>query len=80
MNVGSTEKGKESWFPADKLTILPYQPFKGQMTSDMTSGMIEFAQKAPDDNQRLIYRFAEKALGIKGGQTGIELVSLFIRC
>jgi hypothetical protein len=52
------------WFPADKLTIIPNQPFHGQMTGDMTTQMLLFTAKEPNFNQQMIMDYARTFLGI----------------
>lgn len=62
--VGKLANGDPIWYPADALEIVPNQPFKGKLTADMTSKMLLFAKKNPDQNRTIILNHALRPLGI----------------
>ncbi|KAF2502248.1 Piwi-domain-containing protein [Lophium mytilinum] len=50
VDLGSGKKDDHAWFPADKLEILPYQPFRLAAPPDVTSDMIAHARKSPAES------------------------------
>lgn len=66
VNLGGTDKGKELWFMAEDLIILPYQPFRRDLSADLTSALIKEACRKPAENLSLIANEFVDFLNIKG--------------
>lgn len=65
VQVGQIGSGEKIWYPADQLTIVAHQAFKGKMSGNMTSAMLKFTMKRPNENETMILNYARQALGIK---------------
>ncbi|KAH7092067.1 Piwi domain-containing protein [Paraphoma chrysanthemicola] len=52
VNLGS--QLKPSWFPPEKLMVMPYQIYRRTVPTDLTSPMLNIACKEPEENRGLI--------------------------
>ncbi|KAF7197419.1 Protein argonaute 18 [Pseudocercospora fuligena] len=65
VNLGGSEKGKELWFLAEDLIILPYQQFRGDLSAEVTSELIKQACRKPELNVSLVAKEFVSFLGIQ---------------
>ncbi|QDS76065.1 hypothetical protein FKW77_005771 [Venturia effusa] len=64
VNVGGQQDDTKVWYPADRLSILPYQRLDDQLPPDLIPDMIRFACPKPGPNRHLLHVFAREALGM----------------
>ncbi|RDI83464.1 hypothetical protein Vi05172_g6618 [Venturia inaequalis] len=79
VNIGGVQKGKESWCPADKLIILPYQVLTKLLPTDLTANMIDNARSEPNKNRAYLRAFGANALGLRFDDREAEEVTTFVR-
>lgn len=66
VNVGGDPaKGEATWYPADKLTILPSQVVSHVLDGDDAEEMVEYAQIIPPVNKRMITSDGLSLLGLR---------------
>ncbi|KAH9842270.1 Piwi-domain-containing protein [Teratosphaeria destructans] len=68
LNVGGKSHGKQRYYAAEDLTILPYQPYKRKLDSFLTSAMIKKAERHPHDNITAVVTEGFKLLGIEANR------------
>ena len=73
INLGGASPN-ESWYPADKLRIVPWQPLRKQLPSEFVRAMLDSAEKKPKVNKNL-HLVALRELGIAKPQNPIYAVS-----
>jgi len=64
IDLGSTPNGDITWYPADKLHIVAWQPIKGLVPPAFTDAMLRKATRYPAQNTDLILSKALSQLAI----------------
>lgn len=78
MNLGGREAGKESWFSPEHLEIQPYQKYKGRLSENDASVMIERACRSPGMNRASIVEEGLAAMGLQKGALTDLVRSVFL--
>lgn len=67
--------GNEVYIPADLCKVLPGQPFRGALSGDQTTNMLNFACRKPHQNRDLILREGVPYLRFADNRFGINLAN-----
>lgn len=59
------KKGREEWYPASALNIVPWQHVQGKIDTKYDEHMVQVANRTPDKVQKLIEQHALKDLDLQ---------------